>query len=92
MERQWQNETAHLRARVEVAAGRAPADLILANARIVNVHAGEIEEGNVAIIDGRIAGVGHTHGASETVDSAGDTSLRADGRAYSSRIESALGD
>ncbi len=56
---------------VEVAAGRAPADLILANARIVNVHVGDIEEGNVAICDGRIAGVGlYTRGA-ETVDLGG---------------------
>jgi len=56
---------------VDVAAGRAPADLILANARIVNVHAGDIEEGNVAICDGRIAGVGpYTRGA-ETVDLGG---------------------
>src|SRR5690242_19464943 len=53
---------------VDVAAGRAPADLVLANARIVNVHGGEIEEGNVAICDGRIAGVGAYTEAEHTVD------------------------
>ncbi|MHB8646241.1 MAG: adenine deaminase [Thermomicrobiales bacterium] len=56
---------------VAVAAGRAPADVILANARIVNVFAGDIEEGNVAICDGRIAGVGpYTRGV-ETIDLGG---------------------
>lgn len=64
-------DTAQRTRLVDVAAGRAPADLILANARIVNVHAGDIEEGNVAICDGRIAGVGpYTRGA-ETVDLGG---------------------
>ena len=63
--------TAQRRRLVAVAAGREPADLILANARIVNVHAGDIEEGNVAICDGRIAGVGpYTQGA-ETVNLGG---------------------
>jgi adenine deaminase len=57
-------ETAQRAHLVDVAAGRAPADRILANARIVNVHTGEIEEGNIAICDGRVAGVGpYTWGA-----------------------------
>jgi adenine deaminase len=43
---------------VDVAAGRAPADLILSNARIVNVLSGEIETANVATCDGRVAGIG----------------------------------
>jgi len=59
---------AHL---VAVTAGRAPADLILANARIVNVFSGEIEEGNVAVCDGRIAGVGPYTGGRQTVDLGG---------------------
>lgn len=64
-------DTEHRRRLVDVAAGRAPADLILANARIVNVHAGDIEDGNVAICGGRIAGVGpYTRGA-ETIDLGG---------------------
>lgn len=71
MERQWQHETAHLRALVEVAADRAPADLILKNARLVNVHTGEIEEGNVAIVSGRIAGVGAYMRGAESIDVGG---------------------
>ena len=56
---------------VDVAAGRAPADLILTNARIVNVHTGEIEEGSVAICDGRIAGVGSYRWGAATDDLGG---------------------
>lgn len=41
-----------------VARGDAPADLLLINARVVNVFSGEVEEGCVAISGGRIAGVG----------------------------------
>ena len=41
-----------------VARGDAPADVVLTNARIVNVFTCEIEEGSVAILGGRIAGVG----------------------------------
>ena len=59
---------ARLRRLVDVAAGRAAADTVLANARIVNVHSGEIEEGNVALCDGRIAGVGAYTAAARTVD------------------------
>ncbi len=61
-------ETAQRGRLVDVAAGHAPADLILANARIVNVYAGDIEEGNIAICDGRIAGVGPYTNGVKTVD------------------------
>ena len=37
------------KALIAVAKGERPADLILANARVINVFNGEIEEGNVAI-------------------------------------------
>jgi adenine deaminase len=45
-----------------------PADLILANARLVNVFTGEIEKGNVAIWGGRIAGVGDYCQAGQILD------------------------
>lgn len=51
---------------VDVAARRTPADLIFTNARIVNVHTGEIEAGNVAVVDNTIVGVGD-YDAGETV-------------------------
>jgi len=43
---------------ISVAKGEVPADLILANARVVNVFTGEVEPGNVAICGDSIAGVG----------------------------------
>ncbi len=44
---------------IKVARGDAPADLILARARIVNTFTGTIERGNVAICGQRIAGIGN---------------------------------
>ena len=43
---------------IAVARGDAPADLVFTNARIVNTFTGEVEEGNVAVAEGRVAGVG----------------------------------
>lgn len=43
---------------IDVAAGRVPADLVLKNAQVVDVYQAEILQGDVAIVDGRIAGVG----------------------------------
>jgi len=53
---------------ISVAKGELPADLILANARVVNVFTGEIEPGNVAICGDRIAGVGDYHQAKQVLD------------------------
>lgn len=53
---------------ISVAKGDTPADLLLANARIINTLIGEIEEGNVAIYQGRIAGVGDYSAAKEVID------------------------
>jgi adenine deaminase len=56
---------------VDVAMGRTPADLVIQNARLVNVHTAEIIEGtDVACAAGRIALVGdaqHTIGPDTTV-------------------------
>ncbi len=56
---------------ISVAKGELPADLILANAKVVNVFTGEIESGNVAIYEGRIAGVGDYHQAQQVLDLTG---------------------
>lgn len=53
---------------LRVARGDAPADLLLRNARIINTFTGEIEEGHVAIAEGRIAGIGDYQNAQETID------------------------
>jgi len=51
-----------------VAKGEAAADLVLANANIVNTFNGEIEPGNVAICGDRIAGVGNYKQARRVID------------------------
>jgi adenine deaminase len=53
---------------ISVARGERPADLILANARVVNTFTGEIEPGNVAICGDQIAGVGDYHQAKQIID------------------------
>ncbi len=53
---------------VNVARGETSADLVLANARIVNTLTGEVETGDVAIAAGRVAGVGSYRDAMETID------------------------
>ncbi|MFA7567177.1 MAG: adenine deaminase [Alkalispirochaeta sp.] len=45
---------------IDVAMGREVADLVLTNARIVNVFTGDVPEGEVAIADGVIVGVGES--------------------------------
>ncbi|MDX1643945.1 MAG: amidohydrolase family protein, partial [Thermoanaerobaculia bacterium] len=52
------------------ARGDEPADLLLANARVVNVLSGEIVETDVALVRSRIAGLGD-YEARETVDLGG---------------------
>jgi adenine deaminase len=51
-----------------VARGDAPADLLLRNARVVNVFTAEVEETNVAIAEGRIAGLGDYRDARQVMD------------------------
>jgi adenine deaminase len=49
---------------ISVARGERPADLLITNAKIVNVFNGEIEEGNIAVAGEYIAGIGdYTQGA-----------------------------
>ncbi len=55
---------------IDCAAGRIPADLVLKNGRIIHVFTGEIIAGDVAIINGHIAGIGSYEGK-KTVDLAG---------------------
>jgi adenine deaminase len=55
---------------IDVAAGRASADLLLTNGRLVNVLTNEIYPADVAIAEGRIAGIG-PYQARETVDLGG---------------------
>ncbi|BBF43641.1 adenine deaminase [Lachnospiraceae bacterium KM106-2] len=47
---------------IDVAAGRVPADMVIKNAKIVDVYQGCIKEGDIAICDGAIAGIGDYEG------------------------------
>jgi adenine deaminase len=58
----------NLRNLIAVAKGEAPADLILANARVVNTFSSEVEKAGVAIYNGLIAGVGEYRQAREIID------------------------
>ncbi len=51
-----------------VARGDQPADLLLRHARLINVFSGEIEEKDIALFDGMIAGIGPDYSALDVVD------------------------
>lgn len=47
---------------IDVASGKIPADIVIKNCKIVNVFSSKIEEGNIAIVDDQIAGIGDYEG------------------------------
>ena len=51
---------------IDVAAGREKADLVLKNGYYVNVFSQKLEKGDIAVADGRIAGIGEYEGIRET--------------------------
>ncbi len=53
---------------IDVAAARQPADMVLRNARIVDVYSGEIVEGDVALVGTHIAGVGRGYVGTKEID------------------------
>ncbi|BCS97203.1 adenine deaminase [Desulfoluna limicola] len=55
---------------IDVAAGRVEADLVIKHAKVVDVYNGRITEGDIAVVDGLIAGVGDYSAANE-VDAKG---------------------
>ena len=55
---------------IDVAAGRAPADLVLKNAVYVNVFSGELEKRDIAVAEGLIVGLG-CYSGTEEVDMTG---------------------
>lgn len=55
---------------IDVAVGRVLADVVIKNCKVVNVFSGEIQEGNIAISDGQIAGMGDYEGK-EVIDAEG---------------------
>jgi adenine deaminase len=55
---------------IRSARGEKPTDLLLTNARIINVFTGEIVSGNIAVAHGHIVGFG-SYAANKTVDLGG---------------------
>lgn len=55
-------EKQQLKKLIDVAAGRVPADIVIKNAKVVDVYNGRIVEGDIAICDELIAGVGTYEG------------------------------
>lgn len=60
-----QDTNSQLKLRIDMAAGRELPDLVLKNARIVNVFSEEIVNGDIAIHGGRIVGIGVYKGRRE---------------------------
>lgn len=61
-------EKSELTRLIDVAAGRKSADLVLKNGKIVDVYQGNILNGDVAIVDGKIAGIGESYEGENVVD------------------------
>ncbi len=59
-----------LKKRIDVAAKRIPADLVIKNGQVINVFTREIIKEDIAIVDGSIVGTGEFEGY-ETVDASG---------------------
>ncbi|MEF2096522.1 adenine deaminase [Bacillus sp. CFBP9009] len=59
-----------LKRRIDVAAGRTPADCVIKNGQIIDVFNGDIYTGDIAIVNGYFAGIGRYEGISE-IDAAG---------------------
>ncbi|WP_270268243.1 adenine deaminase [Enterococcus avium] len=53
---------------IDVAAGREPADLVLKNANVIDVYQAEMISGDLAIADGKIAGINGEYQGKETID------------------------
>ena len=59
-----------LRNRINVARGLQPADLVIKGGKVFNVFTGSIAEGDIAIADGIIAGIGE-YGGAQQIDARG---------------------
>ena len=55
-------EKQQLKKLIDVAAGRLPADMVIKNCKVVDVYNGKIIEGDIALCDDLIAGIGQYEG------------------------------
>lgn len=65
------NTKDRLSKRIEVTAKRAAADLVIRNGKIVNVFTGSIMTGDIAVVDGMIAGIGEYKDGQTVIDASG---------------------
>lgn len=63
-------EKKELKKLIDISAGRIPADVVIKNCKVVDVYTGNIIEGDIAISDNLIAGVG-TYEGKEVIDGKG---------------------
>jgi len=63
-----------LRELIDVSSGRKKADLLIKNCKIVDVYNSKIYNGDIAVVNGRIAGVGR-YEAEEVVDAEGSYAI-----------------
>lgn len=63
-------EKKELKKLIDISAGRIPADVVIKNCKVVDVYNGSIIEGDIAICDKLIAGVGNYEGR-EVIDGKG---------------------
>ena len=56
---------------IDCAMKREKSDLVIKNARIFNVFTGKLEEGDIAVADGRVVGIGRGYEAVREYDAAG---------------------
>jgi adenine deaminase len=71
MNRQEQDVVEQWRRFLDAAQGNSPGDLVIRNGRVINVATNEIEELDVLIVDGKIAGLGDYPDAENEIDAAG---------------------
>jgi adenine deaminase len=60
-----------LERQIDQALGRAPADLVVRNARILNLVTGEVQSGDIAVCGSKIVGAFDTYRGSEEIDAQG---------------------
>ena len=63
-------EKKDLKKLIDISAGRIPADVVIKNCKVVDVYSGNVIEGDIAISDNLIAGVGKYEGK-EVIDANG---------------------
>jgi adenine deaminase len=56
---------------IQLARGTQPAEILLTNAQVVNVYTGEAYPADIALADGRIAGIGAGYSAGQVIDLGG---------------------